>query len=54
MTDGCRRIEWRVLNWNQPAIDFYTRIGAKPMQDWHVRQLDGDALAALAQGVPNA
>ena len=54
MADRCRRIEWRVLNWNQPAIDFYTRIGAKPMQDWHVRQLDGNALAALAQGVSHA
>ena len=54
VTDSCRRVEWRVLNWNQPAIEFYTRIGATPMQDWHVRQLEGDALSALAQGVPNA
>ena len=54
VTDCCHRIEWRVLNWNQPAIDFYAQIGAQPMQDWHVRILDGDALTALAQGVPNA
>lgn len=54
IADRCRRIDWRVLNWNQPAIDFYTRIGAKPMQDWHVRQLEGDALAALAQGASDA
>jgi GNAT superfamily N-acetyltransferase len=46
--EGCRRIEWRVLNWNQPAIDFYDRIGAKPMTDWSVRRLEGAALAALA------
>jgi diamine N-acetyltransferase len=50
VTEKCRRIEWRVLNWNQPSIDFYARLGAIPMQDWHVRQLGGAALAALAQG----
>ncbi|MGH7152358.1 MAG: GNAT family N-acetyltransferase [Acetobacteraceae bacterium] len=44
----CRRMEWRVLDWNQTAIDFYRRIGAHPMRDWTVQQLEGDALAALA------
>lgn len=48
--DGCHVIEWRVLNWNQPAIDFYEKLGAVPMQKWHVRQLGGAALTALAQG----
>ena len=47
-TERCRRIEWRVLNWNQPAIDFYRRIGAQPMTDWSVQRLEGPALAALA------
>jgi GNAT superfamily N-acetyltransferase len=46
--ERCRRIEWRVLNWNQPAIDFYRRIGAKPMTEWSVQRLEGAALAALA------
>ena len=46
--ESCRRMEWRVLDWNQPSIDFYRRIGARPMQDWTVQQLDGPALAALA------
>jgi GNAT superfamily N-acetyltransferase len=46
--ERCRRMEWRVLNWNQPSIDFYHRLGAKPMQDWTVMQLDGPALDALA------
>lgn len=46
--EKCRRMEWRVLNWNEPAIDFYRRIGARPLQDWTVQQLEGDALAALA------
>ena len=45
---NCRRMEWRVLNWNQPAIDFYRRIGARPMRDWTVQQLEGAALSALA------
>ncbi len=46
--EKCRRIEWRVLNWNQPSIDFYRRIGAKPLEDWTVQRLEGVALAALA------
>ncbi len=50
VAERCRRIEWRVLNWNQPSIDFYTRLGAEPMRDWHVRQLGGAALTALAHG----
>jgi GNAT superfamily N-acetyltransferase len=45
--DSCRRMEWRVLDWNQPAIDFYHRLGARPMQDWSVMRLERDALAAL-------
>jgi GNAT superfamily N-acetyltransferase len=46
--EGCRRMEWRVLDWNQPSIDFYHRLGARPMQDWTVMRLERDALAALA------
>jgi len=53
IAERCRRIEWRVLNWNAPSIAFYESIGATPMQDWHVRQLGGDALARLAQGAEN-
>ena len=45
---GCIGMEWRVLNWNQPAIDFYRRIGATPVTDWTTQQLHGDALTALA------
>jgi GNAT superfamily N-acetyltransferase len=47
---ACGRIEWRVLNWNQPSIDFYQRLGARPIDDWHTKQLSGDALVALAKG----
>ncbi len=49
-TEGHHVIEWRVLNWNQPAIDFYEQLGAHQMQKWHVRQLHGAALTALANG----
>ena len=41
---GYARVEWSVLNWNQPAIDFYRRMGAVPMDDWTVYRLTGDAL----------
>ncbi|MEM7054485.1 MAG: GNAT family N-acetyltransferase [Pseudomonadota bacterium] len=46
---GCGRMEWAVLNWNQPAIDFYRSMGAQPMNEWTVYRLDQDALAALKQ-----
>ncbi|HOT95811.1 MAG TPA: GNAT family N-acetyltransferase [bacterium] len=45
----CGRMEWSVLNWNRPAIDFYLRMGAKPLDDWTVYRLDEAALAALAK-----
>lgn len=38
--DGVRRIEWNVLDWNQPAIKFYERTGAKILDDWRVVQMD--------------
>jgi GNAT superfamily N-acetyltransferase len=45
---GCARLEWAVLDWNEPAIGFYRRLGARPMDDWTVMRLDGQALGALA------
>jgi GNAT superfamily N-acetyltransferase len=50
VAENCGRIEWRVLNWNRPSIDFYHGLGAQPIQDWHTLLLDGDALVALAEG----
>lgn len=44
---GCGRLEWSVLDWNQPSIDFYLSLGARPMDEWTVYRLDGDALEAL-------
>ena len=49
VTEGCGRIEWRVLNWNQPSIAFYRRLGAEPIEHWHTLLLRGDGLAALAE-----
>lgn len=47
----CGRIEWRVLNWNQPSIDFYRRLGAQPTRHWQTLLLRDEALDALAEGV---
>ena len=44
---GCARLEWCVLDWNTPAIGFYRKLGARPMDDWTVMRVDGDALAGL-------
>jgi GNAT superfamily N-acetyltransferase len=45
---GFPRIEWVVLDWNQPAIDFYQSIGALPQDEWRIFRLAGDALSTLA------
>ncbi|MFO1240307.1 MAG: GNAT family N-acetyltransferase [Sphingomonadaceae bacterium] len=46
---GCARFEWAVLDWNEPAIAFYRSIGARPMDEWTVQRLDGEALRQLAE-----
>lgn len=48
---GCQRLEWNVLNWNEPAIGFYRKLGARPMDEWTTMRLSGDALRAL--GTPS-
>jgi GNAT superfamily N-acetyltransferase len=45
---GCGRLEWAVLDWNQPAIDFYRTLGAQAMDDWTVFRLAGTPLEDLA------
>jgi GNAT superfamily N-acetyltransferase len=47
---GCGRLEWWVLDWNEPAIGFYKALGAAAMDDWTVYRLTGDALTRLAGG----
>ncbi len=45
----CGRMEWAVLEWNEPAIQFYKKLGAKPMEDWTVFRLTSDGIAGLAE-----
>jgi GNAT superfamily N-acetyltransferase len=45
---GCGRFEWTVLDWNQPAIDFYRSLGAEPMSQWIIQRVTGPALDRLA------
>jgi GNAT superfamily N-acetyltransferase len=49
LAEGCPRLEWAVLNWNQLAIDFYNSIAAQPMSEWTTMRLAGEALRQLAQ-----
>lgn len=44
---GYRRLDWAVLDWNTPSIEFYEALGARPMQDWTTYRLTGEALAEL-------
>lgn len=44
------RLEWAVLNWNQPSIEFYDSLGAEPQTEWTVRRLEGGSLRRLAGG----
>ena len=46
---GCERFEWACLNWNTPSINFYLSLGAKPMDEWTVYRVFGDALNKLAE-----
>jgi GNAT superfamily N-acetyltransferase len=46
---GCGRMEWSVLDWNEPAIGFYERLGAVAMKEWTVYRLTGEALTRLAE-----
>ena len=45
---GCGRMEWAVLDWNEPAIEFYKKLGAEPMNEWTVFRLTSDRIAKLA------
>ena len=46
---NCGRLEWWVLDWNKPAIDFYQSLGAQPMDEWTVNRVTGQALGKLAK-----
>ncbi len=49
VTEGCARVEWWVLDWNDPSIKFYESLGAIPMEEWTVFRLTGEALKRLAR-----
>lgn len=50
----CARLEWSVLDWNEPAIGFYKSLGARLMDEWTVMRVDGDALARLGANAGNS
>ena len=49
LAKDCVRLEWGVLDWNQPAIEFYQSIGARPQDEWTTYRLSGKELIALAK-----
>ena len=49
LREGFRAMRWEVLDWNQPAIDFYKRLGATFLDDWREVRLEGDGLRRLAE-----
>jgi len=55
---GCGRMEWQVLTWNTPTIEFYERLGARRMDAWYSYRLDDEALARIATtaaaGIPHS
>jgi len=48
LDEGCGRFDWSVLDWNQPAIDFYEGLGAEVLPDWRICRLSGEALLRAA------
>ncbi len=51
---GCARLEWAVLDWNEPAIAFYRSLGARPLDGWTTMRLAGDELARLGAQTGNS
>ena len=49
VTHGYQRLEWSVLAWNTPSINFYLRLGAQPLDHWVTYRVTGEALEKLAQ-----
>ena len=52
--NGYARVEWSVLDWNEPSINFYRSLGARPMDGWSTFRLTGEALAQFGSVVPAA
>ncbi len=49
---GCPRLQWEVLDWNTPAVEFYRALGASFLDEWRNVRMTGDAIAALAEWAP--
>lgn len=49
---GYGRVEWVVLDWNSPAIEFYKKLGARPLEDWTIFRVSGDGIQTLANACP--
>jgi GNAT superfamily N-acetyltransferase len=47
---NCPRLEWAVLDWNAPSIEFYRRLGARPLDDWTIFRMTKEEIGKLAQG----
>ena len=47
VAENCPRLEWSVLDWNTPAVDFYRSLGAESMSEWTIMRVSGDALSKL-------
>ena len=54
VNEGCPRLEWDVLNWNESAIAVYRRVGAEKLTEWSIMRLSGDPLQALASLDPSS
>jgi RimJ/RimL family protein N-acetyltransferase len=48
---GCGRLEWSVLDWNEPAIQFYKNLGAEPLSDWTTYRLAGQGLRKITEKI---
>jgi GNAT superfamily N-acetyltransferase len=48
VAEDCGRLEWSVLDWNEPSIKFYKSMGAQPMDDWTTMRMTGESLTSLA------
>lgn len=49
VAENCSRVEWSVLDWNEPSIAFYKSLGAKPMDEWTIFRLSDEALRKLGE-----
>jgi GNAT superfamily N-acetyltransferase len=49
---GCTRLEWNALDWNDPALSFYAKLGARRLSEWELHRLDGEALRRVAARSP--